>query len=74
MKQELQEAAKFYEEAESWRYEAFSHPKMAAFIAGAEWHDRSLNWIRDLVKVGINKPEEAVAILKRIDVLLNEND
>ena len=43
-----------------------------AFKAGVEWHDRSLNWIRDLVKAGIEKPEEAVNILKRIDGLLND--
>lgn len=45
-----------------------------AFIAGAEWKDRSLNWIRDLVKAAIKKPEEAQGILERIDRMLNKED
>lgn len=45
-----------------------------AFIAGAEWKDRSINWIRDLVKAAIKKPEEAQGILARIDRMLNKED
>lgn len=40
---------------------------------GAEYRDRFLNWIRDLIKAGIEKPEEALNILKRIDTLINDN-
>lgn len=40
---------------------------------GAEHRDRFLNWIRDLIKAGIEKPEEALNILKRIDTLINDN-
>ena len=81
MKQEWEEAAKEYEKEHTYqRYDGggltpeYDTTLAEAFIAGAEWHDRSLNWIRDLVKAGIEKPEEAVDILKRIDVLLNQKD
>lgn len=40
---------------------------------GAEHRDRFLNWIRDLIKKGIEKPEEALNILKRIDALINDD-
>lgn len=40
---------------------------------GVEHRDRFLNWIRDLIKKGIEKPEEALNILKRIDTLINDN-
>ena len=83
MKQEWKEAAgtcyplrKFLPsdcESEAF-YNAAQMKKQECFLAGIEWHDRSLNWIRDLVRAGIEKPEEAVDILKRIDVLLNENN
>lgn len=45
-----------------------------AFIAGAEWKDRSFNWIRDLVKAAIKKTEEAQGILERIDWMLNKEE
>ena len=44
--------------------------QMRFFKAGAEWRDRQLNWARDLVQAGIDKPEEAVNILKRLKELL----
>ena len=81
MKQEWEEAAEQYEKEHIFRsYDGneytleFTIGIGEAFLAGIEWHDRSLNWIRDLVRAGIKKPEEAVDILKRIDVLLNEDN
>ena len=41
-----------------------------AFKFGAEWRDRQLNWARDLVQAGIDKPDEAVSILKRLKELI----
>ena len=41
---------------------------------GAEHKDRSFNWVRDLVKAGLKKPEEAANILERIDTLMNEDN
>ena len=73
MKQEWKEAAKAY--ATEWHNNQLEMcPQVAyrCFLAGVEWHERSLNWIRDLVKAGIEKPDEEVNILKRIDVLLND--
>ena len=73
MKQEWEEAAKAY--ATEWhdnRLEMCPHVAYRCFLAGVEWHDRQLNWIRDLVKAGIEKPKEAVDILMRIDGLLND--
>ena len=75
MKQEWGEAAKAY--AMDDFYNGYSTGSIIEdtinnFIAGAEWHNSSLNWVRDLIKAGIEKPEEAVNILKRIDGLLND--
>ena len=81
MKQEWEEAAKAYaneneylnlDENEGLVYIGWTIEE--AFLSGIEWHNRSLNWVRDLVKAGIEKPEEAVDILKRIDVLLNTEE
>lgn len=36
----LEEAAKEYDEAESWRYEALKYPRREAFEAGAEWQKK----------------------------------
>ena len=41
-----------------------------AFKAGVEWRDRQLNWARDLVQAGLDRPEEAVNILKRLKELI----
>ena len=80
MKQEWEEAAEQYEKEHIFQsYDGneytleFTIGIGEAFLSGIEWHNRSLNWIRDLVKAGIEKPGEAVDILKRINVLLNEN-
>lgn len=53
----------------------FDRLKVARHFAkwGAEHRDRFLNWIRDLIKKGIEKPEEALNILKRIDALINDD-
>ena len=68
MKQELRKAAIDFAK----KNPLLIFTRMEAFAAGATWRDRQLNWIRDLAKAGIDKPEEAVNILKRIDGLLND--
>ena len=71
--EELNEVAKAYTDARDWAKENYLTPYIRqAFIAGANWRDRQLNWVRDLVKAGIKLPDEAVNILQRIDALLNE--
>ena len=73
MKQDPQQAAKaYFDGLPACTNMMDSQTTIDTFIAGAEWYERSLNWVRDLVKAGIEKPEEAVNILKRIDVLLND--
>ena len=81
MKQEWEEAAEEYEKEHIFQsYDGNEYTLEStigigeAFLAGIEWHDRQLNWICDLVKAGIEKPEEAFNILKRIDDLLNQED
>ena len=38
----LEEAAKEYDEAESWRYEALKYPRREAFEVGANWQKRQM--------------------------------
>ena len=70
--EDLKTEAKKYSEHTRFHWPNQVKPSYDAFIAGATWRDRQLNWIRDLAKAGIEKPEEAVNILKRIDGLLNQ--
>ena len=73
MKQEWKDAAKVYfDNLPAHTNMMNPQTTIDTFIAGAEWHNRSLNWIRDLVTAGIEKPVESVNILKRIDGLLND--
>lgn len=82
--EELKKAAEEYKQGEIDTYVdyhdedgeplCFMEALKPAFIAGAKWKDRSLNWIRDLVKAAIKKPEEAQGILERIDRMLNKED
>lgn len=60
----LKEAAKEYDEAESWCYEALPYPRRAAFIEGAKWMARQMKQEQpeDLVSL-IN---EATTVAKRI--------
>lgn len=73
---DLEEASKEYcpDDAYPFGPKIINQIVRKAFIAGAEWKDRSLNWIRDLVKAAIKKPEEAQGILERIDRMLNKEE
>lgn len=54
--EDLEEAAKKYDEAESWRYEALKYPRREAFKAGAEWQKRRLK--TNSISAGYNQTDE----------------
>ena len=58
------------DEAAEGIYKTPFYTRADDFKAGAEWRDRQLNWARDLVQAGIDKPKEAVSILKRLKELI----
>ena len=48
---DLEEAAKKYDEVESWRYEALKYPRREAFEAGAEWQKRQM--MKDAIDIKV---------------------
>jgi len=66
----LDEAADAYEEGYFEDCESAKRAAYYGFKAGAKWRDRQLNWARDLVQAGIDKPENAANLMKRLKELL----
>ena len=55
-KEEIEQAAEEYNKSMSWQWEAPNYPHKEAFIAGAEWGDRTiLDRVCDFIKINAYK-------------------